>query len=114
MNTSNTTVNTPNPPSMADKIARATSAYSKRANHVGGPGLGGAMAGALLRKKPTAGGLGAAAASGVLGMGAIAVGGGHRISSEAAREILKENQGKLGAVMSGYVKSLAGPVKHAQ
>jgi hypothetical protein len=73
-----------------------------------------------------AGALGAGAAGGIVGgaLGAGAAGvktmkgrisGGHtRISPEAAREMLKENQGKLGALMAGFIQNQAGPVKPQQ
>jgi hypothetical protein len=107
----------PNPnTSIAQKIAQAAHKNSKRANHVfdgqfggqsgrisgGMVGGMGAVAGGMVSGSPAVtdkmvGGLGAAALSG--------------LSPEAARDILSQRKDKLSALMTGYLRNQAGPVK---
>ncbi len=112
----NNTVNTPKAPSTATKIARAAAAYAQKANHnggtyvarhgFGGTGEMGGIGGAAMRAVgATSGGIGGAAARSLGGAGS------YLVSSEAARDMLERNQGKLGTLLEARLKSQAGPIK---
>jgi hypothetical protein len=89
-------VNNQNNP-IAAKVARAAHAYNVKANKVLVGGLG-----AAALATPASGGLGAAA------MKTLDA----NLSPEAARELLQERKGQLGAIMTAHIQSKAGPVKH--
>jgi hypothetical protein len=121
MNLNTNTKANPNPnTSIAQKIAQAAYKNSKRANHVfdgqfGGQSgrVSGGMVGGLGGKSGpisggTVGGRPATKGGMVGGLGAAALSG---LSPEAARDILSQRQDKLSALMTGYLRNQAGPVK---